>query len=62
MLHGKQEGSHLYFPSTAGLNTLGELVFCCYASFKEAYLVQMCVALVYLRSNLELGSHYKSLD
>lgn len=62
MLHGKQEGSHLYFPSTAGLNTLGEPVFCRYASFKEAWLVQMCVALVYLSSNVHLGSHYKSLE
>lgn len=61
MLHGKQEGSHLYFPTTAGLNMLGEPVFCCYAFFK-ACLVQMCVALVYPSSNLDLGSHYKSLE
>lgn len=61
MLHGKQEGSHLYFPSTASLNTLGEPVFRCYASFEEACLVQVCVALGYLSSNLDLGLHYKSL-
>jgi len=35
MLHGKQEGSHLYFPITDGLNTLDEPVFCCYASLKK---------------------------
>lgn len=36
MLHGKQEGSHLCFTSTAGLNVLGEAVFCHYVSNKEA--------------------------
>lgn len=36
MLHGKQEGSHLCFTSTAGLNVLGEDVFSHYASSKEA--------------------------